>query len=95
MLTKITEEDKVLAREVFDACLLAAWGQEGTAAKFLEALHYFTARNITLAYSKLRALASVAEREHLVQKFDSTIIRAHMSAAGAFFRHGAACGAHL
>jgi hypothetical protein len=28
----------------------------------------------------------VSEREHLVQKFDSTIIRAHMSAAGASFR---------
>jgi hypothetical protein len=49
-------------------------------------LHYFTARNITSAYSKLRALASVAERDHLVQKFDSTIIRAHMLAAGASFR---------
>ena len=29
------------------------------------------------------ALASLSERAHLVQMFDSTVIRAHVSAAGA------------
>ena len=37
-------------------------GKEGTTAKFLEALHYFTAHNSTSACSKLSSCARLRER---------------------------------
>ena len=67
--------------------------------KFLEALHYFVVHNITwralpekfgrrLSRSGtfeafFDALAAMSETAHLVQMFDSTVVRAHVSAAGA------------
>jgi transposase len=101
MLTKMTEEDWVLVREVFDACRSRRGDKGRDDRKFLEALHYFMVHNITwralpaefgswnsiwkrfwrLSRSGVfetffQALASVSERAHLVQMFDSTVIRA-------------------
>ena len=47
MLTKMTEEDWVLVREVFDACRSRRGDKGRDDCKFLEALHYFTVHNIT------------------------------------------------
>ncbi len=47
MLTKMTEEDWVLVREVFDACRSRRGDKGRDDRKFLEALHYFTVHNIT------------------------------------------------
>jgi transposase len=108
MLTKMTEEDWALVREVFHACRSRRGDKGQDDRKFFEALHYFTVHNITwralpaefgswnsiwkrfwrLSRSGVfetffEALASLSERAHLVQMFDSTVIRAHVSAAGA------------
>ena len=108
MLTQMTEEDWSIAVEVFQA-VRSKRGEPGrNDRKFLEALHYFTAHNITWRAlpaefgnwnsvwkrfwrlsqtgtfeAFFEALASLSETAHLVQMFDSTIVRAHVSAAGA------------
>jgi len=108
MLTQMTEEDWSIAVEVFQA-VRSKRGEPGhDDRKFLEALHYFTVRNITWRAlpaefgnwnsvwkrfwrlsqtgtfeAFFEALASLSETAHLVQMFDSTIVRAHVSAAGA------------
>ena len=108
MLTQMTEEDWLIAIEVFRA-VRSKRGERGhDDRKFLEALHYFTVHNITWRALPLEfgnwnsvwkrfwrlsqtgtfeaffeALASLSETAHLVQMFDSTVVRAHVSAAGA------------
>ena len=108
MLTQMTEEDWSIAVEVFQA-VRSKRGEPGrNDRKFLEALHYFTAHNITWRAlpaefgnwnsvwkrfwrlsqtgtfeAFFEALANLGETAHLVQMFDSTIVRAHVSAAGA------------
>ena len=47
MLTKMTEEDWVLVREVFHACRSRRGDKGRDDRKFFEALHYFTVHNIT------------------------------------------------
>ncbi len=108
MLTKMTEQDWAIAVEVFRACLSRRGDNGRDDRKFLEALHYFTAHNITWRalpaefgnwnsvwkrFSRLsrsgvfeaffEAFASLSETAHLAQMFDATIVRAHVSAAGA------------
>ena len=108
MLTQMTEEDWSIAVEVFQA-VRSKRGEPGrNDRKFLEALHYFTAHNITWRAlpaefgnwnsvwkrfwrlsqtgtfeAFFEALANLGETAHLVQMFNSTIVRAHVSAAGA------------
>jgi len=47
MLKKMTEEGWMLVLAVFDACRSRRGDKGGDDRKFLEALHYFTAHNIT------------------------------------------------
>src|SRR6266849_97330 len=108
MLTQMTDADW----EVLAAAFVAARPRRGARGrderKFLEALHYFTAHNITWRASPaefgkwnsiwkrfwrlsqrgvfeamLASLAEMSGTAHLVQMVDSTIVRAHVSAAGA------------
>jgi transposase len=108
MLTRMTEEDWVIALEVFRATRSRRGDKGRDDRKFLEALHYFTLHNITWRalppefgpwnsvwkrFWRLReagvfevffeTLADLSSTAHLVQMFDSTIVRAHVSAAGA------------
>ena len=108
MLTRMTDEDWVIALEVFRATRSRRGDKGRDDRKFLEALHYFTLHNITWRalppefgpwnsvwkrFWRLReagvfevffeTLADLSSTAHLVQMFDSTIVRAHVSAAGA------------
>ena len=122
MLTRMTEEDWMLALEVFDAAQSSRGEPGHNDRKFLEAILYFTVHNITwralpAEYGKwnsvwkrfwrlsrsgvfevfFQLLAEQSRTAHLVQFFDSTVVRAHVSAAGAKggskIRHSVAYGA--
>jgi len=122
MLTRMTEEDWVLALEVFDAAQSSRGEPGHNDRTFLEAILYFTVHNITwralpAEYGKwnsvwkrfwrlsrsgvfevfFQLLAEQSRTAHLVQFFDSTVVRAHVSAAGAKggskIRHSVAHGA--
>ena len=108
MLTGMTEQDWLIALEVFVA-VQSSRGEPGhDDRKFLEAIHYFTVHSITwralpkefgnwnsvwkrfwrLSRSGVfeaffQMLAECSETAHLIQFFDSTTARAHVSAAGA------------
>ena len=75
MSTKMNEADWGLALEVFRACLPARGAKARDDRLFLEALHHFE--------DFFAMLAGLSGTAHLVQMFDSTVIRAHVSAAGA------------
>src|ERR1700737_592250 len=108
MLTGMTEQDWLIALEVFDAGQSSRGEPGRDDRKFLEAMHYFTVHNITwralpkefgnwnsvwkrfwrlsqrgVFEAFFQALAELSETAHLVQMFDSTVVRAHVSAAGA------------
>jgi transposase len=108
MLTGMTEEDWTRLLQVFAASCSRRGAKGCDDRRFLEALHYFTVRNITwralptcfgnwnsvwkrfwrlsragVFEAFFEALAGLSETAHLVQMFDSTIVRAHVSAAGA------------
>jgi transposase len=108
MSTKMTERDWAVAVEVFRACLPRRGAKGRDDRLFLEALHCFTAHNISWRalperfgkwnsvwkrFDRLsRAgvfeaffslLAECSRTAHVVQMFDSTVVRAHVSAAGA------------
>jgi transposase len=108
MLTKMTDEDWATALQVFEASRSRRGDKGQDDRKFLEALHYFSAHNITwralpaefgkwnsvwkrfwrLSQSGVfeiffETLAAMSTTAHLVQMFDSTVVRAHVSAAGA------------
>ena len=108
MLTGMTEQDWLIALEVFDT-VQSSRGERGhDDRKFLEAIHYFTVHSITwralpnefgnwnsvwkrfwrLSRSGVfeaffQILAECSQTAHLIQFFDSTTARAHVSAAGA------------
>ena len=118
MLTRMTEQDWVVALEAFRARRSARGVPRGARSRrgdkgrddrrFLEALHYFAVHNVTWRAlpaefgnwnsvwkrfwrlsrtgtfeAFFQALAGLSRTARLVQMFDSTIIRAHVSAAGA------------
>lgn len=108
MLTRMTDEDWVVALEVFRACRSRRGDKGRDDRKFLQAMRYFTVHNISWRalpaefvswnsiwkrFWRLRqagvfemffeTLASLSRAAHLVQIFDSTVVRAHVSAAGA------------
>ena len=108
MLTGMTEDDWAIVMDVFDASQTRSGEPGHNDRKFLEAVHYFTLRNIAwralpaefgnwntvwkrfwrLSRSGVfdvffEALAQLSPTAHLVQMFDSTVTRAHVSAAGA------------
>jgi hypothetical protein len=71
MLTKMTEEDWVLALEVFHACRS---GRVRLLEQHLEALLSLSRSGVFETF--FEALASLSERAHLVQM--STVVRAHV-----------------
>jgi transposase len=107
-LTGMTQQNRLIVLEVFDA-MQSSRGEPGhDDRKFLEAMHYFTVHSITwralphefgnwnsvwkrfwrLSRSGVfeaffQILAEFSETAHLMQFFDSTTVRAHISAAGA------------
>ena len=108
MLTKMTDADWAIVLQVFQASRSQRGDKGQDDRKFLEALHYFVAHNITWRALPAQfgnwnsvwkrfwrlsrtgtfeaffdALAAMSETAHLVQMFDSTVVRAHVSAAGA------------
>ncbi len=108
MLTKLTERDWSIVREVFDAAQSRRGAPGHDDRKFLEALFYFTVHSISwralpkefgnwnsiwkrfwrLSRSGVfeaffQLLAEGSQTAHLVQFFDSTTARAHVSPAGA------------
>jgi len=108
MLTGMTDDDWVIALEVFDAAQSRSGEPGRDDPKFLEAIHYFTVHNLTwralpAEYGRwnsvwkrfwrlsrsgvfeafFQLLAETSKTAHLVQMLDSTVIRAHVSAAGA------------
>jgi len=108
MPTGMTEDDWATVLRVFTASCPRRGAKGRNDRRFLEALHYFTVRNITwralpedfgnwnsvwkrfwrlsqagVFEAFFEALAALSETAHLVQMFDSTIVRAHVSAAGA------------
>jgi transposase len=108
MLTRMTEQDWVVALDVFRAACSRRGDKGRDDRRFLEALHYFTVHNITwralpaefgnwnsiwkrfwrlsrtgVFEAFFQALAGLSRTAHLVQMFDSTVVRAHVSAAGA------------
>lgn len=108
MLTGMTEDDRVIVLEVFDAAQTRSGEPGHDDRKFLEAIHFFTVHNLTwralpaeygnwntiwkrfwwLSRSGVfeaffQLLAEISQTAHLVQMFDSTVVRAHVSAAGA------------
>jgi transposase len=116
MLTGMTEQDWLVALEVFDA-VQSSRGEPGhNDRKFLGAIHYFTVHSITwralpeefgnwnsvwkrfwrLSRSGVfeaffQLLAECSGTAHLIQFFDSTTARAHVSAAGAKGGSGIRC----
>ena len=85
MLTAMTEEDWTIVLRVFAASRSRRGDKGRNDRKFLETLHYFVVHNITWRAFEafFDALAAMSETAHLVQMFDSTVVRAHVSAAGA------------
>lgn len=108
MLTRMTEQDWMVALEVFRAARSRRGDKGQDDRRFLEALHYFAVHNVTwralpaefgnwnsvwkrfwrLSRSGVfeaffQALAGLSRTAHLVQMLDSTVVRAHVSAAGA------------
>ncbi len=108
MLTRMSDADWAVVLKLFEASRSRRGDKGRNDRKFLEALHYFTLRNITwralpaefgnwnsvwkrfwrLSQSGVfeaffETLAQMSETAHFVQMFDSTIVRAHVSAAGA------------
>jgi transposase len=108
MLTRMSDEDWIVAIGLFRACRSRRGDKGRNDRKFLEALHYFTLHNITwralppefgnwnsvwkrfwrlsrvgVFEAFFDALAATSQTAHLVQMFDSTTVRAHVSAAGA------------
>lgn len=108
MSTKMNEADRVMAVEVFRACLPARGAKARNDRLFLEAPRFFAVHNITWRalperfgpwnsvwkrFSRLSQagvfeafFALLAERSrtaHVARMFDSTVVRAHVSAAGA------------
>jgi transposase len=108
MLTRMTEQDWVVALEAFRAARSRRGDKGRDDRRFLEALHSFAVHNVTRRAlpaeignwnsiwkrfwrlsrtgtfeAFFQALAGLSRTAHLVQMFDSTIIRAHVSAAGA------------
>lgn len=108
MLTRMTEQDWVVALEAFRAARSRRGDKGRDDRRFLEALHSFAVHNVTRRAlpaefgncnsiwkrfwrpsrtgtfeAFFQAPAGLSRTAHLVQMFDSTIIRAHVSAAGA------------
>jgi transposase len=98
MSTKMDEEDWTHTLAVFRACLPRRGRKAENDRRFLEALHFFTVENVRWRalpdrfgpwnsvwkrFDRLSALAAMSSSAHLIQMFDSTIVRAHVSAAGA------------
>ena len=108
MWTRMSEEDWVVALEVFRTSLPRRGDKGRDDRLFLEALHYFAVHNITWRalperfgkwnsvwrrFDRLSRsgtfemffehLASLSASQDLAPMFDSTVVRAHVSAAGA------------
>ena len=108
MLTRMTEQDWMVALEVFRAARSRRGDKGQDDRRFLEALHYFAVHNVTwralpaefgnwnsvwkrfwrlsragVFEAFFQALAGPSSTAHLVQMLDSTVGRAHVSAAGA------------
>jgi transposase len=108
MLTRMAEQDWVVALEAFRAARARRGDKGRDDRRFLEALHHLAVHNATRRAlpaefgnrnsiwkrfwrlgrtgtfeAFFQALAGLSRTAHLVQMFDSTIIRAHVSAAGA------------
>src|SRR4249920_401452 len=81
MLTAMTEEDWTIVLRVFAASRSRRGDKGRNDRKFLEALHYFVVHNIT--WRALPEKFGHWNSVNLVQMFDSTVVRAHVSAAGA------------
>ena len=84
MLTAMTEEDWTIVLRVFAASRSQRGDKGRNDRKFLEALHYFVVHNITwwALPEKFGHWNSVWKRFWRLM-FDSTVVRAHVSAAGA------------
>src|ERR1700746_4070334 len=108
MLTGMSDSDWAIVVEAFQAARSRRGDKGRDDRKFLEALHFFTVRNITwralpvefgnwnsvwkrfwrlsqrrVSEAMLAILPELSGTAHLVQMVDSTIVRAHVSAAGA------------
>jgi hypothetical protein len=95
MLTTMTEQDWKIVLQVFQASRSRRGDKGQDDRRFLEALHYFVVHwnSVWKRFWRLSrtgtfeaffdALAAMTETAHLVQMFDSTVVRAHVSAAGA------------
>ena len=92
MLTRMTDEDWAIVLKVFEASRSRRGDKGRDDRKFLEALHYFSVHNINWRAlpaqfgnwnSVWKRFWRLSQTAHLVQMFDSTVVRAHVSAAGA------------
>lgn len=98
MSTMMAEADWAVALEVFRASLPQRGDKGRNDRLFLEALHSFANHNITWRalperFDRLSKagvfetffdhLAALSSSAHLVRMFDSTVVRAHVSAARA------------
>src|SRR3954464_5753852 len=86
MLTRMTDEDWESVVEVFRGVRPRGGDKGPNRRLFLEALHYFTVHNITWralpeAFGNWNSIWKRFWR--LNQMLDSTVVRAHVSAAGA------------
>src|ERR687897_3850842 len=103
MLTRMTDEDWATVLEVFRAARSRRGDKGRDDRRFLEAIHYFSAHNITwralpATFGKWNsiwkrfwrlsqagvleaffdALTATSQNAHLVQMFDSNVVRAHV-----------------
>src|SRR5271167_3103648 len=98
MSTKMDEDDWAHTLAVFRACLPRRGRKGADDRRFLEALHFFTVENVRWRalperFDRLSkagvfeaffdTLAAMSSTAHILQMFDSTVVRAHVSAAGA------------
>ena len=92
MLTRMTDEDWAIVLKVFEASRSRRGDKGRDDRRFLEALHYFSVHNINWRAlpaqfgnwnSVWKRFWRLSQTAHLVQMFDSTVVRAHVSAAGA------------
>ena len=82
MVTRMTDEGWAMVLEVFAAACSRRGDKGRNDRRFLEALPFFTLHTIT--WRSLPAeFAGLSRTAHLVQMFDATGVRAHVSAAGA------------